>query len=97
MSHVSAPAHVHTLYHDGQFFLPGYDTNHDPKKLASTPEENLIEYAGRLCYNSLHKAGRTTPDYHTHLLETGHYSVHAHHNFVYEVTGEAVCFDTLHH
>ena len=70
---------VHVLYYDGSFTLPeGFD-NIPERRLASTDGDNLAEFSGRLCYDSLYsKFGRTTENYHAHIHETGHRSVYAH-------------------
>ena len=48
--------------------------------------DNLIELAGRVCYDSLGtKGSRNTDDYHTHINQTGHHSTHEHANFTVEV------------
>ncbi len=48
-------------------------------RLTSTPGDNLAEFAGKLCYDSLHRLkSRTTPEYHAHLLDMRHGSVYAH-------------------
>ena len=46
-------------------------------QLVGTPLENLAELAGRVCYDSLGQ-GRTSEDYHEHILEVGHLSVYEH-------------------
>lgn len=49
--------------------------------------DNLIELAGRVCYDSLGgKKARNTDDYHAHINETGHHSTHEHANFTVEIT-----------
>lgn len=51
-----------------------------PDQMQGTVYENLVELAGRTCYDSLGK-GRPSEDYHKHLLDVGHYSVHEHCHF----------------
>jgi len=47
--------------------------------LQGTPQENLIEVAGRTCYDSfLTEKSRATPEYHDHILDVQHGSVLAH-------------------
>lgn len=53
-------------------------------QLQGTPAEQMIEIAGRCCYDSLGK-GRPSDEYHKHLLEVGHWSVHEHINLTFEV------------
>jgi len=96
MSHLAPPAHVHVLFNNGQLTLPAYDRKHPVGRLTSTPHENLSEYAGRLCYASLHKErGRPSAEYHKHILETQHNSVYAHHVFTFEIRGTAVAMSSL--
>lgn len=77
---------VHLLYHDRQFTPPPLDADHPPDRLASTPGDNLAEYAGRLCYSSLHQTkARPTSEYHPNIHETKHYSVYAHAVETFEV------------
>lgn len=46
-------------------------------QLQGTVIEQLSEIAGRVCYDSLGK-GRSSPDFHNHILEVGHFSVYEH-------------------
>ncbi len=56
-------------------------------QLRGSHRDNLIELAGRVCYDSLgSKSSRNTDDYHTHINETGHHSTHEHANFTVEIT-----------
>lgn len=56
----------------------GWDPPND-NQMMGTPAEQLIELAGRGCYDSLGKSGsRSSPDYHEHLLGSFHWSVHEH-------------------
>lgn len=50
-----------------------------PHQMQGTWAERLTELSGRVCYDSLGK-GRSSTDYHKHILEVGHFSVceHAH-------------------
>ena len=53
-----------------------------PHQLLSTPLDNLIELAGRVCYDSLgSKKSRASGEYHQHIIEVGHLSVQEHANF----------------
>lgn len=49
-------------------------------QLQGTPCEQLTEIAGRVCYDSLGK-GRSSAEFHQHILEVGHLSVHEHFHF----------------
>jgi thymidylate synthase ThyX len=56
-------------------------------QLRGSPLDNVIELAGRVCYDSLGtKTSRNTEDYHTHINETGHHSTHEHANFTTAIT-----------
>lgn len=46
-------------------------------QLTGTISENLVELAGRGCYDSL-GTGRASVEYHQHLLSSKHFSVHEH-------------------
>lgn len=77
---------VHVLFHRGALVLPHDTGSYPPARLASTPGDNLAEYAGRLCYASLCKPrSRPTPEYHAHIHATGHNSVYAHAVETFEV------------
>ena len=79
--------HVTLVYQHGTFTLPEQYKEHNPDRLASTPGDNLAEFAGRLCYASvLSQKGRITPEYHEHILATKHHSVYAHAVETFEVT-----------
>lgn len=54
------------------------------QQMRGTNLEQLCEIAGRACYDSLGK-GRTSADYHKHILEVGHTSVLAHANITFDV------------
>lgn len=61
-----------------------------PDQLTSTPRDNLIELAGRVCYDSLGaRTSRDTAAYHAHINETGHHSTHEHAAFTVEVSTSA--------
>ena len=55
-------------------------------QLEGSDGECLIEYAGRTCYDSL-GTGRSSDDYHKHLLEVGHGSVLEHAQYSFLVSG----------
>jgi thymidylate synthase ThyX len=58
--------------------------------MASTSGDNLCEFAGRVCYDSLYKKGaRSTAAYHDNVKAQGHRSVYAHPT----VTVRAACPD----
>jgi thymidylate synthase (FAD) len=48
--------------------------------------EQLTEYAGRICYDSLGK-GRSSEAYHQHILDVGHGSVEEHSQFSFLISG----------
>jgi len=48
-----------------------------PDQMLGTAAERLSELSGRTCYDSLGR-GRSTEDYHKHILEVGHGSVYEH-------------------
>lgn len=48
-----------------------------PNQMQGTVGERLTELSGRACYDSLGR-GRSSPDYHTHILGVGHFSVCEH-------------------
>jgi thymidylate synthase ThyX len=55
-------------------------------QLRGSFRDNLIELAGRICYDSLgSKASRNTEQYHEHINQTGHHSTHEHANFTIEI------------
>jgi thymidylate synthase ThyX len=78
------PQHVQVIYQNKNpdnrvFTVPDKHKNHLPDRLASTPGDNIAEYAGKLCYDSLLKPkGRSSGPYHEHIHEVGHLSVYAH-------------------
>ena len=65
-------------------------------QLRGSPLDNLIELAGRVCYDSLGtKNSRNTDLYHDHINETGHHSTHEHANFTALVTVSGPNFGIL--
>ena len=58
--------------------------------------DNLVELAGRVCYDSLGK-GRSSEEYHRHIAEVGHGSVWEHAVVTFELTRrhEPMTYDTL--
>lgn len=54
-------------------------------QLRGSPVDNLVELAGRVCYDSLGK-GRSSGDYHQHIRDVGHLSVLEHAVFTVEVS-----------
>lgn len=68
-------------------FWPGQHTAKERvDQLNGTNAENLIEFAGRTCYDSLGK-GRSSEDYHEHILDVGHGSVLEHAQFSFFIEG----------
>lgn len=54
--------------------------------MSSTPLDNLIELAGRCCYDSFNTTeSRSTDKYHQHIIEVGHGSVQEHANIVFRL------------
>lgn len=68
---------------DNVWVPPQMGIPHD-NQLQGTAEENLVELAGRVCYDSLgafnngKPIGRPTNDYHQHIFDVGHTSVYEH-------------------
>ena len=58
-------------------FLPEWAGAPRPDQLQGTWAERLSEIAGRVCYDSFGK-GRSSKEYHHHILEVGHGSVYEH-------------------
>lgn len=54
-------------------------------QMCGTVGENLSELSGRCCYDSLGR-GRSSKDYHQHLLDVGHWSVYEHYNLTFGLT-----------
>ena len=64
------------------------------------PTQQLIEFAGRLCYRSFHNpSGRTNAQYIAHLLEQGHLSVleHASASFLLEGISRSCSHEIVRH
>lgn len=57
----------------------------------NSPAENLIEYAGRECYDSFGR-GRSSHDFHAHLIESGHHNPAYHAFFSWRVSGFSNAF-----
>jgi hypothetical protein len=52
-----------------------------PDQLQGSPLDRLVELAGRVCYDSLGgEKSRNSQDYHAHISQVGHGSVHEHAN-----------------
>lgn len=47
-------------------------------QLVGTGFENLMEFAGRICYDSIHGLGRGTSEYFQNILDSEHYSILSH-------------------
>lgn len=64
-------------------------------QLLGTDAEQLIELAGRTCYDSLGK-GRSSADYHKHIVDVGHGSVLEHAQFSFGISGASrACINEL--
>lgn len=59
--------------------------------LTSTPHDNLIELAGRVCYDSMVPKSRNSTDYHKHIIEVQHTSVWDHVVFNMDID-PALCY-----
>lgn len=60
----------------------------EPRKhhLTSTKSDNLIELAGRVCYDSLkQEKSRSSIDYHQHIIDVNHGSVQEHVHLVFRI------------
>lgn len=55
-------------------------------QLCGTNAEQLVEVAGRTCYDSFGR-GRSSEGFHAHILEVGHESVLEHAQFTFFITG----------
>lgn len=53
-------------------------------QLQGTPSERLAEISGRVCYDSCGR-GRSSADFHKHILEVGHLSVYEHSQMTVEL------------
>jgi thymidylate synthase ThyX len=70
---------VARLVWDGgdEVHIPGEMGTPALNQMQGTAGERLTELSGRACYDSLGR-GRSSPDYHTHILGVGHFSVCEH-------------------
>jgi thymidylate synthase (FAD) len=68
------------------FLIDPADTPAKPDQLQGPHAEQLTEYAGRVCYDSLGR-GRNSEDYHQHILDVGHESVCEHPQFSFLISG----------
>lgn len=59
-----------------------------PGQMDGTPLERLAELAGRECYDSLGR-GRSSVDFHRHILDVGHLSIYEHCPFTVAIPGVA--------
>lgn len=67
-----------------------------PDQLLGSPLDQLIEVAGRSCYDSLRAArSRNSLDYHQHIREVRHYSVHEHPTLTFRVRTRGPVRDLL--
>ncbi len=74
------------LFHRPVFTLNPAEEGARSDQLVGTDGEQITEYAGRKCYDSLGK-GRSSDDFHAHLLEVGHGSVSEHASYGFDVDG----------
>jgi hypothetical protein len=57
-----------------------------PDQMLGTPAEQLVELSGRVCYDSLNAPkSRPSDQFHPHLVNVKHFSVHEHVHFTAEV------------
>lgn len=70
---------------NGTLYLPEKCRNVRQDQLLGTIGERLAEYCGRECYNSFDGKGRSSKDYHSHIIDVGHLSVWEHYNFTIEI------------
>jgi thymidylate synthase ThyX len=83
------------LVHDGRdLFVPSSLGAARSDQMAGTVTEQVIEVAGRTCYDSLGK-GRPSGEYHGHLLDVRHWSVHEHPHHTFEIVVEGWLPDYL--
>lgn len=59
-----------------------------PNQMLGTAAERLSEVGGRTCYDSLGR-GRSSEDYHKHILDVGHGSVYEHFSATVQILGES--------
>lgn len=74
--------HVRFVYsnhpnYSNQIHIPAEMGTPRADQLQGTPLEQLVELAGRVCYDSLGK-GRSSDEYHKHIIEVNHGSVWDH-------------------
>jgi len=64
---------------NGQLVVPREDFGAQSHHLQGTPSENLVEIAGRTCYDSFsQEKSRASKEYHEHIREVRHTSVMGH-------------------
>lgn len=75
------------------FAFPDCETWCDARddQLNGTPAEDLIETAGRECYDSFGR-GRSSEAFHEHLIESGHHNPAYHAFFSFRVSGISKAF-----
>ena len=74
--------------------LPAQFDNVPISKGAGTLQENLIEYAGRICYRSDAKMGHN-PTFIDLRVREGHEDIIEHVRFIFKVTGQPLNRDVL--
>lgn len=74
------PIAAKLVFDGGTVQIPEYLGTPRANQLQGTEAEKLCELAGRTCYDSLGK-GRSSEEYHKHILEVGHTSTLEHFNF----------------
>lgn len=70
---------VEVVYDGEKFTLPGGYARAEGR-LAGTPGDNLVEFAGRVCYDAFPplRPGRPSAEYHANVRALRHHSLHAH-------------------
>lgn len=69
--------HADLVYDGGSVTIPECMGTPREDQMQGTPLEQLVELSGRICYDSIGK-GRSSQEYHAHILEVGHRSVLEH-------------------
>lgn len=80
----------HTKHEDKLFIPPELGEPIPGHHLTSTSQDNLIELAGRVCYDSMKAESRNSTNYHKHIIEVQHTSVWDHAVFVFEFDTEGM-------
>lgn len=82
---------VQLIYAPSVVFGPDTWSDARDDQLNGTPAEDLIETAGRECYDSFGR-GRSSEAFHEHLIESGHHNPAYHAFFSFRVSGISKAF-----